>query len=78
MPVAAISLKTKCECNHMFIDHNYSIGKGGVIHFGSCKNEPCGCKMFTPVLERENKLPSPQIYLKPKPINNPSPMKQAG
>ncbi len=77
MSVAAISLNTKCKCNHMFIDHNYSIEKGGGIHFDSCKNDGCECGIFTPVLDKKNELSNPQIYLKPRPINNPHPVRQA-
>jgi len=53
MSVKEIPLKTKCQCKHMFIDHNYTVQE--FIHFGSCKNEGCNCEKFSPVPEIQNK-----------------------
>ena len=54
MTIKGIQVKTKCECNHMFIDHNYKVKE--VIHFGSCKNEDCNCKKFSPVHEVQSEV----------------------
>ena len=53
MTVKEIQTKAKCQCNHMFIDHNYTVKEA--IHFGSCKNKDCNCEKFSPVPEIQNK-----------------------
>jgi hypothetical protein len=52
MTVKEIPTKTKCKCNHMFIEHYYDVEE--VIHFGPCKHGNCNCNKFSPIPDTED------------------------
>ena len=56
MTVKEMPLKTKCQCNHMFIEHNYTVKD--VIHFGSCKNKGKRSQVLGSDVRRKKRTPN--------------------
>ena len=52
--VKTIPVKTKCECNHMFVEHYYDVEE--VIYFGPCKHGNCDCNRFSPIPDMEDEV----------------------